>query len=135
MVGFVEGDEIHFHIGGAGPLDEAPGKGDGAALSEDHGEAAFARVALADGVGGDHAQAPAGFEQAVGAAIERRAQVRRAAVGRISHLQPVAVLVPKGTADFQAPHKRRIAEHDVKTGEWQMARFGEWRMANSEWFV
>ena len=128
VVGFVDGNEVHFHIGGARPLDEAAGEGDDAALVQDDGQAAFAGIALPDGVGGDHSHAPAWLEETKDASVERCAEVSCAAVRGIGSFEPVAVFVAEVTTNFEATHEGWIAEDDVETA------VSEWRMANSEWW-
>ncbi len=142
VVGFVDSDEVHFHIGGAGPLDEPPGKGDEAALAQDDGQAAFAGIALPKGVGGDHTHTPAGFEQAIRTAIKGSAQVRRAAIGLVGDLQPAAVFVAEIAADLEPAHEGRISQHYIEAvvGEWRVASgewlgFGEWGVGSGEWSV
>lgn len=114
VVGFVDGDEVYFHIGGAGPPDETAGKGDHAAFAKDDGQAAFAGIALPKGVGGDHAHAPARLEEIKDASVERCAEVGSATVRGIGGFQPVAVLVPEISTDYEATHEGRIAEHHIE---------------------
>jgi len=122
--GFLEGDQVDLDAGLARPLDEASGEGDVSALRQDDLQAAFAGVALADGVGSDQAQPAAGAQQGEGAPEESRAQVGRAAEGGKGRFQPFAIPLAKGATDLQAAHEGRVAQDHIE------ARGGGWRMAN-----
>jgi len=111
----LEDDQVDLDAGLARPLDKALGKGDAPALGQDDLQAALARVALADGVGGDQAQPAAGAQQGEGAPEESRAQVGRAAEGGKGRFQPFAIPLAKVATDLQAAHEGRVAEHDIET--------------------